>query len=166
MYYIEFGKTGLNISRFGMGCMRFPTENEKVDEEKATKMIRYAIDNGVNYLDTAYPYHNGESEVILGKALKDGYRERTYIATKSPVWLIEKYENFEKYLDEQLERLQTDHVEIYLLHALNEKSWNKVMELGALDFLDEMKKRGKIKFAGFSFHDKYPVFKNIVDSYN
>ncbi|MFO7881906.1 MAG: aldo/keto reductase [Kosmotogaceae bacterium] len=165
MQYITFGKTGLKTSRFGMGCMRFPTKDDKIDEKEALKMIRYAIDNGVNYLDTAYPYHNGESEVILGKALKDGYRERTYLATKSPVWLVEKYEDFEKYLDEQLERLQTDHVEIYLLHALSEKSWNKVKELGALKFLDEAKRKGKIRFAGFSFHDKYPTFKNIIDSY-
>jgi len=166
MQYMEFGKTGLKTSRFGMGCMRLPTKDDKIDQEKAMEMIRYAIDNGVNYVDTAYPYHNGESEVLLGKALKDGYRERTYLATKSPVWLVEKYEDFEKYLDEQLERLQTDYVELYLLHALGESRWKKIRELGALDFLDEMKKKGKIKCAGFSFHDKYPVFKNIIDSYN
>ena len=93
MEYTQYGKTGMKVSRFGLGCMRFPS-----DEKEAIEMVRYAIDNGVNYLDTAFIYK--DSEIITGKALKDGYRNKTYLATKSPIMIINKHEDFEKYLDE------------------------------------------------------------------
>jgi len=170
MKYRKFGKNGTDTSVFGIGCMRLPLQDgddeSKIDEAEAIRMIRYAIDNGVNYVDTAYPYHGGESEPLVGKALQDGYRERTKLATKSPVWKVEKYEDFEKFLDEQLEKLKTDYVDFYLLHALSIERWEKMKKLNALDFLDEMKKKGKIKNAGFSFHDNYPTFKTIVDAYD
>lgn len=171
MHYVEFGKLGFKVSRFGMGCMRLPMEegysdDSQVDEDEAIKMIRYAIDNGVTYIDTAYGYHGGRSEVIVGKALKNGYRDKTKIATKLPVWHAKTYEDFERLLDEQLSRLKVDYVDFYLLHALNEKQWHRVRKLGVLDFLDEAIKKGKIRYPGFSFHDELPVFKDIIDSYD
>lgn len=171
MEYRKFGKLDFEVSRFGIGCMRLPEEKtedgkSKIDEKEAIKMIRYAIDNGVNYVDTAYPYHRGESEPLVSKALKDGYRERVKLATKLPTWLTNTYEDFEKYLDEQLARLDTDHIDFYLLHALEKERWAKLKEINVLDFLDEAKRKGKIKYAGFSFHDDVSTFKNIVDSYD
>ena len=171
MHYVDFGNLGFKISRFGMGCMRFPmekghTDDSQVDEKAAIDMIRYAIDHGVNYIDTAYPYHGGRSEVIVGKALKNGYRDKIKLATKLPVWHAKKYEDLEKLLDEQLRRLKTDHIDFYLLHALNEKQWHRVQKLGVLDFLDEAMEKGKIRYPGFSFHDELPVFKDIIDSYD
>lgn len=169
MHKVEFGNLGFEISRFGMGCMRLPMldgDKPQVDDNEAIRMIRYAIDNGVNYIDTAYGYHEGRSEVIVGDALRKGYRDKTKVATKLPVWHAKKYEDFERLLDEQLRRLKTDYVDFYLLHALNETQWHRVKKLGVLDFLDDAIKKGKILYPGFSFHDELPVFKEIVDSYD
>lgn len=174
MEYRKFGDLGFEVSIFGLGCMRLPlevqpdgtTDPAKIDEQEAIKMIRYAIDNGVNYLDTAYPYHGGNSERLLAKALKDGYREKVKIATKLPVWLAESYEDFEKLLDEQLAKLEVEYIDFYLLHALSKDRWDKIKELGVLDFLDQAVAAGKVKYPGFSFHDELPVFKEIIDSYD
>ena len=174
MYYREFGNLGFKISTFGIGCMRLPlllqpdgsTDPSKIDEDEAIKMIRYGIDNGVNYIDTAYGYHGGNSEIVTGKALKDGYREKVKLATKLPVWLANSYEDFGKLLDEQLAKLQVDYIDFYLLHALNKNSWEKVKDMGVLEFLDKAVEAGKIKHPGFSFHDELPVFKSIIDSYD
>ena len=174
MEYRKFGDLGFEVSTFGFGCMRLPlevqpdgtTDPAKIDEQEAIKMIRYAIDKGVNYLDTAYIYHGGNSELLLAKALKDGYREKVKIATKLPVWLVESYEDFEKLLDEQLAKLEVEYIDFYLLHALSKDSWDKIKELGVLDFLDQAVASGKIKYPGFSFHDELPVFKEIIDSYD
>lgn len=159
MEYVKYGKTDMKVSRFGLGCMRFPS-----DESEAIKMVRYAIDNGVNYLDTAYMYN--DSEVITGKALKDGYRNKTYIATKSPIWNINCYEDFEKYLDEELIRLGTDYVDVYLLHNLNHGHWEKVKKFDGLTFLDKMIQKGKIRHKAFSIHNTLDAFKEIVDSFD
>ena len=168
MKYRKFGSTGLEVSALGFGCMRLPIHEDKtIDEEKAIAMIRHAIDSGVNYVDTAYPYHQGTSELVVGKALKDGYREKTYLADKLPVWLIEKEEDFDKYLDEQLEKLGTDHIDFYLLHALSrERFEERVKKFNLTKKMEEAKAAGKIRYLGFSFHDSLDVFKEIVDYYH
>ncbi|HBE79859.1 MAG TPA: aldo/keto reductase [Firmicutes bacterium] len=159
MEYIQYGKTGLQISRFGLGCMRFPK-----DENEAVAMVRYAVDKGVNYLDTAYIYN--DSEVITGKALRDGYRDKVKLATKSPIWNIKSHLDFEKYLDEELQRLGTDHIDIYLLHNLNPGNWITVQKYDGLRFLDRMIEKGKILHKGFSIHSTTEAFKEIVDSFD
>jgi len=159
MEYRTFGKTGLQISRFGLGCMRFP-ENEP----DAIKMVRHAIDKGVNYMDSAYIY--GDSEIITGKALRDGYRERVYVATKCPIVHMRRHEDFEKYLDEELLRLGTDHIDFYLLHNLNPNHWEKVKRFDGFSFLDKMVQKGKILHKGFSLHNTLAAFQEIIDAFD
>ena len=168
MQYRDFGKTGIKVSALGFGAMRLPIlQEEQVDEKRAVSMIRHAIDKGVNYIDTAYPYHQGESEKIVGKALKDGYREKTYLATKCPVWKLEKPEDFDEVLDEQLSKLQTDHVDFYLLHALSRDRFeDKVKKFDLVKRMEKAREDGKIKYLGFSFHDSYDVFQDILDYYD
>jgi len=168
MKYRRFGKLNWNVSVLGFGAMRLPIigdDDANIDEPEAIRMVRYAIDHGVNYLDTAYVYHKGGSEALLGKALKDGYRSRVKLATKMPVWLVKSHDELDKYFDEQLDRLQTGHVDFYLLHSLNRELWDKVKQLNALEWLDEKVAEGKIGHSGFSFHDKHSAFKEIVDGY-
>ena len=168
MKYRQFGTLDWETSALGFGCMRFPTENgnENIDEAKATSMLRYAIDQGVNYVDTAYPYHGGNSEPFVGRVLQDGYRDKVRLATKLPSWKIEESEDFDTYLNEQLERLRTDHIDFYLLHALREKWWPKLRDLGVLEWGEKAKADGRIDHLGFSFHDEYDVFEEIVDAYD
>lgn len=167
MLYRKLNGTGIEASVLGMGCMRLPVfEDNSIDESRAIDMIRMAIDGGVNYIDTAYPYHEKMSENLVGKALLDGYRERVNLVTKSPSWLIEEKADFMKYLDEQLEKLQTEHLEIYLLHAMNKERWEKMKECKVVEFIDEAKALGKIKNIGFSFHDDADAFKFIIDDYD
>ncbi len=169
MKYRVIGNTGLEASILGLGCMRLPVEGEdasKIKKEEAIEMIRYAIDNGINYIDTAYPYHGGESERIVGEALKDGYREKAILITKSPGWMIKTQADFHKYLDEQLEKLGTDHLDIYLLHALNKNTWATYKEIDVFTAIEEAKAKGKIKHIGFSFHDEFEVFEEIISAYN
>ncbi len=165
----SIGKTGIESSVLGIGCMRLPLQegdSSKIDYDKSTEMLRYAIDHGVTYVDTAYPYHGGDSENFVGQALKDGYRDRVTLVTKAPTWLIETQDDFEKYLDEQLEKLQTDHLDIYLLHALGKERWEKLLSVNIFEAIEKAKSKGKIKHIGFSFHDQYDVFKSILDSYD
>lgn len=169
MQYRSMTKDGIMVSQLGFGCMRFPTFGEDskiIDKNLSESMIRYAIDNGVNYIDTAYPYHGGNSESFLGEILKDGYRDKVYLATKLPSWLIDDYSDFDKYLNEQLEKLQTGHIDFYLLHALSKERFDKLLKLDVFKFLEDSKKSGKINYIGFSFHDELNVFKEIVDSYD
>ncbi len=164
MQTVAFGRGAFEVSRFGMGCMRLPTVagSENVDEAEAIRMIRRAVDGGVTYFDTAYMYHGGQSEVVVGRALRDGYRQRVRLVTKLPA---SKYAAAEACLDEQLRKLQTDHLDVYLLHGLNIRSWAAARERDLLSFLDRMKAKGKILLAGFSFHDGTRLFKQIIDSW-
>jgi len=156
-----------DLSILGFGCMRLPvTKGGHIDERQATEMLRYAIDHGVNYVDTAYPYHNGESEPFVGRALQGGYREKVNLATKLPSWLIKSREDMDRYLDEQLKRLQTDHIDFYLVHGLMKPFWESLRSLGVTGFLDDAIADGRIKYAGFSFHDELALFKEIVDFYD
>ncbi len=129
-------------------------------------MLRYAMDHGLSYVDTAYPYHDGNSEWFVGRVLKDGYREKVGLATKMPCWLVKATEDFDRYLNEQLEKLQTDHIDFYLLHELNKDRWPSMRDLGVREWAEKAIADGRIGYVGFSFHDEYPVFKEIVDAYD
>ena len=166
MKYRTFGRLDWTPSALGFGAMRLPTiggDRGKIDEPEATRMIRYAIDHGVNYVDTAYPYHEGTSEACVGRVLQDGYRERVKLATKLPCRMVEVPEDFDRYLDEQLERLQTSHIDFYLLHGLNARTWPKVRDLGVIRWAEKTIAGGRIRHLGFSFHDNYETFQQIVD---
>ena len=159
----RFEKLGIDVSLLGFGCMRFPTQEDgKIDRELAQKMLDKAIASGVNYIDTAYPYHGGESELFVGEALKKYPRDSFYLATKLPVWFVNTIEDVDKYFNEQLEKLQTDHFDFYLMHAMNKDSWKKQRDLGTVQRLEELKAEGKIRFLGFSFHDDYDTFEDII----
>ncbi len=169
MQHRSFGKLEWKPSALGFGAMRLPTIGDdpaKIDEELATRMIRTAIDAGVNYVDTAWPYHREQSEPFVGRCLQDGYRDRVRLATKMPVWLIEKPADFDRYLDEQLKRLRTDRIDFYLLHALNAKRWPSIRDLGVFDWAERAIGEGRIGYLGFSFHDDLATFKTIVDAYD
>ncbi len=169
MQYRKFGKLDWEVSALGFGVMRLPLIDENpanIDEPEATRMIRFAIDNGINYLDTGYTYHEEQAEPTLGRILKDGYREKVKLATKLPSWLIESPEDFDRYLNEQLERLQTSKIDFYLLHGLNKKDWTKLRDMEVLHWAESAIADGRISYLGFSFHDKFEVFKEIVDAYD
>jgi predicted aldo/keto reductase-like oxidoreductase len=169
MQYRTFGKLDWRPSALGFGAMRLPIldgDHGKIDEDLATRMIRSAIDGGVNYVDTAWPYHNGESESFIGRCLKEGYRGRVRLATKMPSWLIEKPSDFDHYLNEQLKRLQTDHIDFYLLHGLNATQWPKLRDFDVFSWAEAARNDGRIGHLGFSFHDDLAVFRQIVDSYD
>ena len=167
MQYRKFGKTGFDVSALSFGCMRLPLKNDgTINESEAIAMIRYAIDNGVNYFDTAYGYHGGKSEVVLGKALKDGYREKVKISTKLPMWVVEKTEDYDKFLNESISRLGIDYIDFYLFHGIGKGSINKLNELKLLDKMDSAIAAGKIKHACFSFHDDYDALKEVVSMYD
>ena len=159
-------KNGDELSILGFGCMRLPVKADgSIDEERAIKQVHYAIDHGVNYVDTAWPYHMGQSEPFVGRALAGGYREKVKLATKLPSWLIEKREDMDTFLNAQLAKLKTDHIDYYLVHALVGDLWDTVEKLGVADFLDKAKADGRIRNTGFSFHGAGTDFGRIVDAY-
>jgi predicted aldo/keto reductase-like oxidoreductase len=169
MQYRTFGRLAWRPSALGFGAMRLPIldgDHGRIDEDLATRMIRKAIDRGVNYVDTAWPYHKGESEAFIGRCLQDGYRDRVRVATKLPSWLVETRGDFDRYLDEQLERLQTEQIDFYLLHGLNKVQWPKLRDLKILSAAERAIADGRIGHLGFSFHDDLAVFKEIVDAYD
>jgi len=167
MKYRKFGKISDKISVLGFGAMRMPVNPDgTINEAEAIKMIRHSIDNGVNYVDTAYMYHGGMSEVIVGKALKDGYRERVLLADKSPIGMIKTAEQFDAILDEQLKKLDTPYIDLYLMHGIGIGGLKRIQELGLFEKAEAAKAAGKIKHIGFSFHDKPEAFIKIIDAYD
>ncbi len=165
MQYRTMGKLGIRTSAFGLGCMRFngPASGDSViDEKKAVSLIRRAIDGGVTYLDTAYVYLDKTSETVLGKALLDGYRDRVTIATKMPMEYVHNRAEMEALLESELKKLQTDHIDFYLMHGIDLKKWEYFKSIGAPEFFDDMKKAGKIRFKCFSFHGPYGDFETIL----
>jgi len=164
MQFRTVPKNGDKLSVLGFGCMRLPLKGQCIDEERAINQIRYAIDNDVNYVDSAPPYHGGNSEKVLGKALLEGYRKRVKIATKLTPFMLNKADDMDKMLKTSLQKLQTDHIDYYLLHGLEKEFWNKLQGLGALKFLEKAKTEGKIVNIGFSFHGSTKTFKEIVDA--
>ena len=169
MQYRSFGKLDWKPSALGFGAMRLPTidgDASKIDEVLATRMIRTAIDEGVNYVDTAWPYHQEQSEPFVGRCLQDGYREKVKLVTKLPMFLVRRTDDFERYLNQQMERLQTDFLDIYLFHSMNAGAFEKMKRLGLIEKMQEAQKQGRIGHIGFSFHDTQPVFREIIDYYD
>ena len=166
MQYRTFKKLDREVSLLGMGTMRLPeTEDGQINEPEAIDIIRSAIDAGINYVDTAFGYHNGKSEGLVGKALRDGYREKVLLADKMPIWLAKDEEHRKEMFQTQLERLDTDYIDMYLVHSVNKPNWKRIKKLNLMPFLEEMKAAGKIKHIGFSFHDSYELFEEVLDSY-
>jgi predicted aldo/keto reductase-like oxidoreductase len=170
MEYRKFGSTDWMGSILGFGAMRLPvTDNRnraKIDEPLARQMMAYAIEHGVNYIDTAYMYHEGESERLVGRFLKDGYRDKVMLATKLPARMVKAPNDFDRILNDQLEKLQTDHIDFYLLHGLNHETWPKVRGMDILKWAEGVKAQGRIRHLGFSFHDDFATLKDIIDAYN
>ena len=167
MLYREVPKNGDKLSVLGYGCMRLPVRRQSINEKLAEKQIMYAMDQGVNYFDTAVPYHNGKSEPFLGKVFfKNGCREKIRIATKLPHWSANSRMEMDKILDAQLSKLRTDRIDYYLIHGLGGELWETAKQNGVIEFLDDALKKGKIINAGFSFHGLAQEFNIIVDDYD
>jgi uncharacterized protein len=175
MLYRKLKNTGIDLSILGFGCMRLPAidrKPEKIDYPLATRLIHFAIENGVNYVDTAYFYHSavfgqrGESEPFVGEALKGGWRKKVNLATKMPLFHLSQKEQMEAFLTEQLGRLKTDYLDFYLLHGMNGETWERMKNLGVREFLDKKKAEGRIRFPAFSFHGQAEDFKKIIDEYD
>lgn len=167
MQYRLMGKTGEHVSALGFGMLRLPflPNSKTVDEKRSIEMLRHAIDNGLNYVDAAYVYLNGESERITGLALQDGYRERVNVTSKAPWWIMERPEDFDRYFDESRRRLKTDVIDFYLIHCVTNRAWNeKMLPFKLIEKMQQLKQQKKIRFAGFSFHDNLVMFKKVVDA--
>lgn len=163
MEYRKFEKLGVSPSLLGFGCMRFPLNPDgSICEEEAEKMVDTAIQAGVTYIDTAYPYHNGDSEPFLGRILKKYNRKDYFLATKLPIWNVKTLDDAKRLFDEQLQRLDTEYVDFYLLHCLDKERWQTVLDLNLIPYFEELKAQGKIRFFGFSFHDDFEVFEQIA----
>lgn len=170
MQYVPFGSHGMDVSRLGFGMMRLPTrkegENEVIDRERAIALVRRGIDGGITYVDTAYGYHRGESEIVTGLALKDGYRERVTLTTKLPPWEVKEEKDLNRLLDEQLKKLDQPYVDFYILHAMDQGNYDKLCAFHYKDFLKQALKDGRIRHTGFSFHDKKEVFLHILHDFD
>ncbi len=166
MQYRTLGKTGIKPSALGFGCMRFPrTEDGQIDKSQASEMLIYALECGVNYFDTAYPYHNGQSEPFLGRVLSQGWREKVTLVTKMPSWKIESTADFDLVFEEQLDRLQTEYLDVYLLHGMRKERWEHLRDLGVREWMDETKASGRVHCLGFSFHDTFEAFQSIIQEF-
>lgn len=169
MKYRRFGSLDWTVSALGFGAMRLPVldnDSGKINEPLAMEMIRHAIDEGVNYVDTAYPYHQEQSERFVGRVLKDGYREKVKLATKLPSWLVKEEADFDRLLEEQLRRLDVNQIDFYLLHSLNAKTWANLQGLDVFGWAEKKMAEGLFGHLCFSFHDEYPVFELIVKAYD
>lgn len=169
MKYRSMGKLNIRTSAFGLGCMRFngaASGDSIIDEQKAISLIRQAVDGGVTYLDTAYVYLDKTSEIVLGKALQDGYRDRVTIATKMPAEHVHNRAEMEALLETELKKLQTDHIDFYLMHGIDKEKWEYFKSIGAPEFFDDMKRAGKIRYKCFSFHGPYEEFESILQAYD
>ena len=158
-----------HVSVLGFGAMRLPVRDNdptKINKAEATRMIHHAIDNGVNYLDTAYVYNGGKGEPFIGEALRDGYREKIKLATKLPPWIIHSSDDFENILNQQLKNLQTDHIDFYLLHGINRAHWKMFNNLDVLRWLEKIQKDGRVIHLGFSFHDTYELFEEVINAFD
>jgi predicted aldo/keto reductase-like oxidoreductase len=167
MKYRKMGSLGWDVSVLGFGAMRLPTIDtwNNIDYEKSSEMLRYAIDNGVNYVDTAWSYHTEKSEIFIGKTLTNGYREKVKLVTKSPIWLIQSRKDFHNYFNKQIEKLNTEYLDIYLFHSFNRDKWEKVKKLGLVEEMEALKSNGLIRHIGFSFHGSFDELKEIIDYY-
>jgi len=171
MQYRKLGKQDFLVSILGYGCMRLPTvegdsNSSNILEKETFQIIHHAIDSGINYIDTAYRYHSGQSEAVIGKALKNGYRDKVKLATKSPLTLVKTPADYDRILDEQLKKLDVDNIDFYLFHGLNRESWNTVLRLEIIPRAEAAQKAGKIGHLCFSFHDSYEVFEEIINGYD
>jgi len=169
MKYRKMGSLDWEVSALGFGCMRLPSRRLnrlRADTNKSIRIIRHGLDLGINYIDTAWVYHLGDSEKILGKALKGSYRDKVHLVTKLFMMLVRKPEDFDNFLHKQLKRLNTDYLDAYLFHGINKGSFEKIKELGLIEKMEKARDKGLIKHIGFSFHDTYPVFKEIIDYYD
>lgn len=169
MNYRTAGKTGERVSILGFGTMRLPVRggnDADVDVPEAVRMIRHAVDRGVNYVDSAFLYHGGNSEKIVGRALRDGYREKVLVATKLPVWSVGKVSDADRIFAEQLERLGTRRIDFYLMHSLSKTTWDKVRGLRLLEWAERKRSAGALRHLGFSFHDSFEVFREVADGHD
>ncbi len=167
MKYNKLEKMNKDISMLGLGCMRLPqTEEKTIDVEATKEMVKYAFDNGLNYVDTAYFYHGGESEKVMGEVLSDYDRSSFYLSTKMPLWMADTESDIERIFLDQLSKLKTDYIDFYFMHALNSKRIAKMKEWKVMEKLQRWKDEGKIKHIGFSFHGKYEEFIEILDFYD
>jgi hypothetical protein len=174
MLYRKIGQTGLEVSQLGFGCMRLRSEDgavnmfepKTIDQELTSRLIHHAMDCGVNYFDTAFPYLGGQSEIVLGKALQGGRRQRVLLTTKLPIWFAKSAADFDATLNQQLQKLGTDYLDFYLLHGLNAGTWEKALSFDVFEFMERIRTDGRVRHVGFSFHDQFPVFQKILDAYN
>lgn len=167
MHYRPMGRTDVVVSALGFGMLRLPMQEDRrtVDEQASIAMVRYAIEQGLNYVDTAHVYIDGQSEQMVGKALQNGYRERVYLTSKSPWWIMEKPEDFERLFDISRKRLQTDVIDFYHIHFVCSRGWDaKIVPFRLIEKIEKLKQEGKIRFSGFSFHDSVMMFKKAVDA--
>lgn len=159
-------KNGDELSILGFGCMRFPMKGNSLDEPRSIAMLRDCIDKGVNYFDTAYFYNGGKSESLLGEALSGGYRERVKIATKLPPFMVSKLEGAKKILETQLTKLRTNYIDYYLLHMLSDKAtFDRMVNIGVMEWMEQLKKDGTIRNIGFSFHGSKSEFEELIKAY-
>lgn len=166
MQYRKWYNKDITTSTLGFGAMRLKVINDEIDEDKGLALIDEAYKSGINYFDTAVPYTDGKNETFVGKALKRYPRDSFYLATKLTIRLYKTKEELEKVIDSQLQNLQTDYIDFYLMHALNKNTFQTIKEWKIMEIVEEWKKAGKIRHIGFSFHDDYETFKEIVDYYD